>query len=247
MLHGLQSHSGLFEDSQSFLAELGLPVYAFDRRGAGLSREPRGDCRDFHVWIDDVGAVAERACKDHGDERVHVLGHCFGALPATGFACAQPERVRSLVVATPALFTKVDLSLGDKLRLVASAALGRGSAFPVPFATEDLSELPDRVARMRADSLSLHEATGALFLQVRRIRAFVRGHLAALTMPVLMACAGRDPICDNVSNRKLFASIPSVHKRLIEYPRARHILEMSVERKEFFADLAHWFAGEAAA
>ncbi len=44
MTHGLQSHSGLFARSQAHLASLGLPVYAFDRRGSGRSRERRGDC-----------------------------------------------------------------------------------------------------------------------------------------------------------------------------------------------------------
>jgi pimeloyl-ACP methyl ester carboxylesterase len=35
MTHGLQSHSGWFSRSQAFLADLGFPVYAFDRRGSG--------------------------------------------------------------------------------------------------------------------------------------------------------------------------------------------------------------------
>jgi len=44
MLHGLQSHSGWFVQSQTFLSGLGFPVYAMDRRGSGLSEGPCGDC-----------------------------------------------------------------------------------------------------------------------------------------------------------------------------------------------------------
>lgn len=52
-LHGLQSHSGWFVQSQTFLANLGFTVYAMDRRGSGLSEGEPGECRDFHQMGED--------------------------------------------------------------------------------------------------------------------------------------------------------------------------------------------------
>src|SRR5688500_8769992 len=49
LAHGLQSHSGWFVQSCSFLAEKGFAVYALDRRGSGCSKAPRGDCDDFQT------------------------------------------------------------------------------------------------------------------------------------------------------------------------------------------------------
>ena len=244
MTHGLQSHSGLFARSQAHLASLGLPVYAFDRRGSGLSREPRGDCRDFGELIDDVLAVAEQARKDYGADRVHVFGHCFGALTATAFACRHPERTRTLVLATPGLYTHADLRFVQKLRLAWWLVSRREQRFPVPFDVDMLSELPDCVATAREDPLSLTDATARLFFQVPRLRSFITRKSSALTMPVLMACAGPDPICDNARNRAYFAALPSPAKRLLDYPDARHVLEWSTARDAFFADLRTWFEGE---
>jgi len=244
MTHGLQSHSGWFSRSQTFLAGLGHPVYAFDRRGSGLSTERRGDCAGFHELVDDVLAVAERAHKDYGAERVHVFGHCFGALPAAAFACTHPARTASLVLATPGLFTKSDLRLSEKLRVFASVATGREARFPVPLEAEMFSELPEHVQFIRDDTLSLPDASARFFFNVFQIRRFLARASSALTMPVLMACAGRDEICDNARNRRYFESLPSPAKRLVEYPRAKHILEMSVQRDDFFADLARWFERE---
>jgi len=94
MLHGLQSHSGWFAQSQSFLAGLGCPVYAMDRRGSGRSEGPRGDCSDFHEMMRDVHAVVDWARTRHGVEKAHVFGHCFGAIPAALFAAAYPDLVK---------------------------------------------------------------------------------------------------------------------------------------------------------
>lgn len=244
MTHGLQSHSAWFSRSQAFLAELGFPVYAFDRRGSGLSTERRGDCAGFREMVDDVLAVADRAHKDYGAAQVHVLGHCFGALPAAAFACLHPSRVKTLVLATPGLFTKSDLRPAEKLRVFASVTTGREARFPVPLEAELFSELPEHVQFIRDDALSLPDASARFYFAVFQVRRFLARASKSLTMPVLMACAGLDEICDNARNRRYFDSLPSPAKRLVEYPRAKHILEMSVQREDFFADLARWLGTE---
>jgi alpha-beta hydrolase superfamily lysophospholipase len=244
MTHGLQSHSAWFSRSQAFLSGLGLPVYAFDRRGSGLSTEPRGDCASFGEMVDDVLAVADRAHKDYGAERVHVFGHCFGALPATAFACMHPARAQTLVLATPGLFTKSDLRLSEKLRVFASVATGRATRLPVPLEAEMFSELPEHVRFIREDPLSLPDASARFFFSVFQVRRFLARASRALELPVLMACAGQDEICDNARNRRFLESLPSPAKRLVEYPTAKHILEWSGARDAFFADLRNWFGTE---
>src|SRR5688572_22721558 len=109
MLHGLQSHSGWFVQSQTFLANLGFPVYAMDRRGSGRSEGARGECTDFHQMAVDVRAVANHARSVHETDQVNVFGHCFGTIPAALFATSFPKHVASLVMASSGIFTKVNL------------------------------------------------------------------------------------------------------------------------------------------
>ncbi|MEN6426888.1 MAG: alpha/beta fold hydrolase, partial [Phycisphaerales bacterium] len=61
MLHGLYSHSGWFMQSAAFLASHGCPVYSFDRRGWGLSRESRGHAWSFRDLLDEIDAVVNHA------------------------------------------------------------------------------------------------------------------------------------------------------------------------------------------
>jgi len=240
MLHGLQSHSGWFAQSANSLAEAGHPVYAMDRRGSGLSRSPRGECDGLDEMLADIAAVIEQAKQRHRTDSVHLLGHCFGAIPAAAYTCAHPERVRTLILSTPGLYTYSDLSLPQKLRLAGASLTRREIYLPVPLETEAFTEDAGYQTFIRSDPLSLREATGSFFLSVRDARRSIARHERALVMPVFMACAGGDTICNNRANLEFMQRIPSPRKWILAYPNARHILEFSPEKPVFFRDLAAW-------
>jgi len=240
MLHGLQSHSGWFVQSQTFLANLGFPVYAMDRRGSGLSEGPRGDCADFRQMSADVHAVAEHARRAHAVEKVHVFGHCFGTIPAALFATTFPELVASVVMASSGIFTKVDLGLSRKMELAWSMASRRTVHIPIPLRPEMFSDIAECVRFIHEDEARLHTATGALYYEVLRARRFIQSHRHLLTMPVFMANAGEDPICDTKANEKFFWSLPAKHKLLVRYERSRHVIEFSEQRDDFFRDINWW-------
>ena len=145
------------------------------------------------------------------------------------------------MLATPGIHTKTDLTLGQKLGVLWSKITGREVRIPFPLEPEMFSELEECTEFIRRDKLALHDATAAFFLEVLRTRSFIRRHRHQLTMPTFMACAGDDGVCDNVRNRQFFEKLPAKNKTLVEYSNARHILEFSPARDEFFRDLARWF------
>jgi esterase/lipase len=59
-------------------------------------------------------------------------------------------------------------------------------------------------------------------------------------MPIFMANAGNDPICNTAANERFFWSLPARHKLLVRYERARHVIEFSEHRDDFFRDLNWW-------
>src|SRR5262245_5065866 len=224
MLHGLQSHSGWFVQSQTFLAGLGFPVYAMDRRGSGLSEGSRGHCSDFREMIADVRAVAGYACTRPDVKKVHVFGHCFGAIPATLFATAHPELVASLIQASSGIHTRVNLALARKLELVWSKASRHTVQIPIPLKPEMFSDLAECVRFIQEDEARLRTATGSLYYEVRRACRHIHAHCDVLTMPLFMASAGDDPICDTEANERFFWSLPARHKLLVRYDRSRHVI-----------------------
>jgi len=240
MAHGLQSHSGWFAQSGAFIAGLGHPVYAVDRRGSGLSRETRGDSKAFTDWIEDLRAVARMAMARHGAGRVLVLGHCFGAIPASLFAESYPAEVAGLVLTTPGIFTQTSILFSQMLTIAASRSGHRDYYFPVPLAPEEFSELPRFAPFIAADPLALRAASGDLYWQVHQARRHLLAHSSELTMPILVGFAGEDGIADNDASRRWLAGLPAAATTEIVYPGARHILEYSAQRDRYFADLRHW-------
>jgi alpha-beta hydrolase superfamily lysophospholipase len=240
MLHGLRSHSGWFVQSAAFLASLGHPVYSFDRRGSGLSRQTRGHTNGWGEIIDEVHAVVTHAAQRHGRSRVHVLGHCFGAIPGAVFACRCPNLVASLILPTPGVGTHMALTPLEKVQIAFLRFARPRHRIALPLAAEDLADLETDRRFIREDALSLHELTARFYFEIFRARKFLKRNLRCLTSPLFMALAGRDRISDNERNTVFFDGTASVNKKLKIYPDATHILEFSREKEAFFRDLANW-------
>lgn len=240
MLHGLRSHSGWFVQSAGFVAALGHPVYSFDRRGSGLSRQTRGHTSGWADLIDEVHTVVTHAAERHGATRVHLLGHCFGAIPGAIFACRHPDLAASLILPTPGIHTRTTLSPLEKMQVGLWRFTRPRHRIAVALEAEDLADLePDR-RFIRDDPLSLHELTAQFYFEIFLARRFLKKNLRRLTPPLFMALAGGDRISDNVRNTAFFDQAPSGNKSLKVYDGATHILEFSREKDAFFRDLANW-------
>jgi len=242
MVHGLQSHSGWFSQSAAFLANLGHPVYVIDRRGSGLSQAPRGDAKDFRLWAADIAAIGAYALKQHGGQQFFLLGHCFGAIPATVYTELAPATVKGLILTTPGIFTHTSIPPAQMLKIATTVAGERDYYFPVPLDPDQFSELPEYEPFIAADPLALRAVTGDLYWQVHKARQYIETHAGQLTMPILVGMAGEDEIADNRRNRAWLADLPSFDRTEIVYPDARHILEYSLEQARYFQDLRQWLS-----
>ncbi|WP_136808266.1 alpha/beta fold hydrolase [Desulfosediminicola flagellatus] len=238
--HGLQSHSGWFVQSAAFLADLGHPVYVMDRMGSGLSRAQRGDVKDFHQWAREIEVVASFARERHRSDRFYLVGHCFGAIPATVYAYMFPDNLKGLILSTPAIYTRTSIPFGDMIRIFLSRSGARNFLVPVTLEPESFTELPEYQEFVRSDQLSLKAATGDFYYQVYKARKYITGNPDLLQAPLLMVIAGEDPICDNERNRRFFDKVSALDKHLDEFTDARHILEFSPEKDAFFATVSNW-------
>lgn len=240
MVHGLQSHSGWFSQSAAYVASLGHPVYVIDRRGSGLSQAMRGDSKDFMEWAADIKIVSNYAMQKHHGRQVYLLGHCFGAIPATVYAETHPLTIKGLVLTTPGIYTHTSIPLSQMLKIASTSSGKRDYYFPVPLDPDQFSELPEYEPFIATDPLSLRAVTGDLYWQIHKARKYIKANSNRLRMPILIGLAGEDEIADNDKNRKWFNKLPTTDKVEIIYPEARHILEYSKERERYFEDLGQW-------
>jgi acylglycerol lipase len=240
LVHGLQSHSGWFVQCGRYLSELGHPVYAPDRRGSGLSRAARGHAASYEDMLEDLAAVVEHAVQGRSHGHVHLLGHCFGAIPVALFAQREPQRLRSLILATPALYTQVTVPVLARMRILWSRLTGVPFPLPVPYPKELLTDQEPYLHFIQEDQLVLQTLTSRFFFEVFRARTALLRSGRPLAMPVFMALAGHDALADNRGNAEFHRRKAPARSQMVTYGSARHILEFSPERDAFFGDLGDW-------
>lgn len=90
---GLSSH---YMTDLERLAGPDMAVVTYDQRGVGRSSAPTSYARNYDLM--DYVADLEAVRKTVGAEKVHLLGHYWGAIVALRYASLYPERVNSIVL-----------------------------------------------------------------------------------------------------------------------------------------------------
>ena len=244
-LHGIQSHGAWYLETATELVRRGYSVYLPDRRGSGRSGGPRGHFPSAAQLVDDVRSVVELARAEDDAAPLFVVGGCWGARTAIAYALAEPEELAGLALVCPALFAKVELPPGDRLRVVAGGLVESKLPVRVPLEDDLFTDNPPYLEFIKGDALSLREVTASFFLRQaiwdRRLRA-----ATALRPPLLVLQSGADPIVDGARVRDWFDRLDSQSKRYVEYPGWGHLLDFEEERQRYWDDLADWLDGVAA-
>lgn len=106
LLHGFPQNNGCWDAVTARLTAQGYRCLAPNQRGYSPGARPRRR-RDYRTaeLVDDVGALIEAS----GAEKVHLVGHDWGAAVAWGVAAAIPDRLATVTpvsVPHPAAFVK---------------------------------------------------------------------------------------------------------------------------------------------
>ena len=113
VLHGGPggSHNGL--QPLEALAQSGRPVVFYDQLGGGNSDRPDDPTLwNIDLFVEEVGAVR----RELGLQRVHLLGHSWGAMLALSYALMQPSGLLSLVLVGGLASSPLHSAEVDKLR-----------------------------------------------------------------------------------------------------------------------------------
>lgn len=94
MVHGLATNMAFWYFRYGLALSKRFRVTLYDLRGHGRSEMPPTGYSPA-ILADDLAALMAHL----GIETAHLMAHSFGGVVALNFACAQPDRVRSLVLA----------------------------------------------------------------------------------------------------------------------------------------------------
>ncbi|MEE2712191.1 MAG: alpha/beta fold hydrolase [Planctomycetota bacterium] len=220
--HGIESHGTWFLPAAERLAQRGITTWLLDRRGSGLNRSHApGDARTEGVLLRDIGAFRRHV----GDPSLHLVGLSWGGKLATASAIASPGGVKSLILITPGLKAIVDLTIGQKLRLLASLPFGGRAKIPIPISSDMFTETNRYLEFIENDTWRLRHATARFFLASLKLDKILKRGMRDLDVPVLLFLAGGERIIDNAGVLNMLS--PLSEERLVTrmYDDATHSIQ----------------------
>lgn len=179
-----------------------------------------GDAPSARVMFEDV----RRFRRQLGDPKLHLLGLSWGGKLATAVALDQPEELQSLILVTPGLRSRTDLSLLAKANVLLNLLAGGRRRFKLPIEPEMFTDTPRFLDFIRRDPWRLQKVTARFLLTSRALDWIIARRIANLRLPILLFLAGKDPIIDNQGVADLLSGVTS-QVRLQIFDEAIHAIQ----------------------
>lgn len=257
-LHGLQSHAGWYEYSGigDALAERGIAVFAFDRRGSGESTSPRGDAESSEQLLEDVNEARDYSrrvlSQYYSAELVkslpqHLLAASFGAKVAIPYIVRNKDRhqLSSLMLMSPALYVhpRADYNFWQRLWILFSSfnTLRFRSPLRTHFFT-NINEHTDFVRRDEEEGKSVLTLTRRFLLRVAaKLSKESLRSMFEINVPTFLVMSPNDLVIDSArTKRDFFDHLPVLDKQIEMMPCEAHSLELSDKRDDLAQSLADW-------
>lgn len=242
-LHGIESHSEWFDLAAERLAARGYPVFSIDRRGSGINRENRGYVSG-HVergvsLVEDVHRAVSITRESAKFDEIYLIGLSWGGKYAMAYDAAHPSEVDGMILITPGMKPKVDLTAPEKAAVFVDMLFAPERQHRTPIEPEMFTTKPRELAYITNDPLRLRTVSAAFLRQSVAMDRIVARADDASHPPMLVFLAGQDRIIDNAATRELVTRDPHRDVRIIEYPDQTHSIQLDAPDR-LTRDIIRW-------
>lgn len=235
LVHGIESHSGWFSEAGEKLANMGIDVFALDRRGSGLNTEGRGDIDNFQILIRDIhDFFSEKLSPDR--KCIMMAGLCWGARLALYFFLSNHKMISRLVFITPGFKTKLHMPFIEKIKWFFAVFLHLNSELPLPIKDEMFTDDKNYLRKIKEDKLRLRKITPRFFRANLNLERALLRVKRQFDTPCILFLAEKDEIIDN---NGVIKYLKGYFKDIdvVTYPGSRHGLFFEPARDELIRDL----------
>jgi alpha-beta hydrolase superfamily lysophospholipase len=211
---GYADYADRYDHVQKAWAERGIASVAIDLRGHGHAEGPRGACKSFSEYHDDVTElfVLLDALAEKKSNSIFLFGHSFGGLVATSWTLAKPNAQKGLILSNPFLRVALPVPAIKRSagRLVSKILPRIGLSAGIRG-----DQLTHDVALAKAydeDPLVFKNANARWFTESEDAQTDVMARARNITLPFYMVLGSRDPVAGG--GRELFDAVGSKDKTL---------------------------------
>lgn len=238
--HGYGGHSGQYQHFMDFLSRNGYGVYAYDHRGHGRSRTPKGHLERYELLIEDMSALVQMIKRTHPGVPLFTFGHSMGGFVAFAYGLLQPQTLSGQIFSAPALGMPWGTGwIPEFLFELLGTHLGQLRVYHLVKRQAARDEGFRRA--LRTDPLALKFATVRFFYEfIHRGIRWVQQNADKYTLPCLFLHGRADKIIPYATSQTVMQQISSTDKTLKLYECLYHELLQEPERDMLMQDILQW-------
>lgn len=244
LMHGLNEHSGRYNDFAKELNANGFKVYGMDWIGHGGSDGLHGYVHSLDYAVDDLKSFLDKILTENPGFPCFCFGHSTGAAIVLK-AMMDPEvgaRVSGVVLTSPAVGIQPSHPLVVILAPVLSFLLPTLQLNSANKKGMPVSRDPDALVAKYSDPLvytgSVRVRTG---YEILRTTAYLQQNLKRLRIPFLVLHGAADTVTDPAASQRLHEEASSTDKTIQLLEGFLHDLLIEPEREEIMKDIIDWF------
>lgn len=223
-VHGLNEHSGRYQNPVRYFEKKPYSLYLFDLRGHGRSDGVRSHVEKFEDYIEDLKSFLVFIDKNEKHKKIFLVGHSMGGQIVLNFVSQYPKMVSAFIASSPNVLTKIKINWLKK-------NLGRSLAHFLPrlslgndIQAKWISRNRKVVEDYQKDPMTSPKITLKLAAEIFKNQDNLLEKIQSITIPALIQHGSGDEICDYLGSELVFKTIKSSDKHLQIYPGHYHEL-----------------------
>ncbi|MBX7148249.1 lysophospholipase [bacterium] len=240
-VHGLNEHSGRYQNPTQYFTKKGYAVYLFDHRGHGKSDGLRSYVDNFEHYIKDIHEFVQFVAKENKGTGLFIVGHSLGGQMVANYVAQYPEKLSGFVISSANIETAVPISalkkyLGNKLASYLPRFKLKNEIDPYLISRDE-----GVVKAYVADPLVSKHITLKLASEILTNQESIYEKAAQITLPALILHGDKDKICACEGSEKFAEKLKSNDKKLVIYKGAYHELFNELDKEKAFQEMERFF------
>ncbi|KAK6123779.1 hypothetical protein DH2020_042476 [Rehmannia glutinosa] len=243
LLHGLNEHSGRYNEFAKKLNANGFKVYGMDWIGHGGSDGLHAYVHSLDYAINDMKMFLTKVLAENPSVPCFCFGHSTGGAIVLK-ALLDPkvrQHIAGIVLTSPAVGVQPSHPIFAVLAPVFSFLLPRFQFSAANKRGIAVSRDPEALVAKYSDPLvftgSIRVRTG---YEILRVTAYLQQNLSRLTVPFFVLHGMDDSVTDPEASRKLYNEASSTDKTIKLYEGLLHDLLFEPEKEEIMGNIITW-------